>query len=255
VLPAAHLYTRTPLILGHRGASADAPENTRTAFETALAQGVDGFELDVTLSADGVPIVIHDDTLDRTTSGAGPVNALTLAELKTLDAGYSAKFGGRFAGLRLPTLDDVFAEFGPHALINVELKHDHSAGRQLAARVVAAIHAHQLERRVIVSSFAYENLQRVRALDPALPIGALYNSATVGSWVALWRTAGLRPEAHHPGRYTLRPGSIAWYHRRGLRVNTWTVNDAATMRRLAAAGLDGLITDDPALAVKTLRRA
>src|SRR5436853_1370309 len=127
-----YLYPHVPLVLGHRGASGYAPENTLSAFNLAMDQGADGVELDVTLSADGVPVVIHDDTLDRTTSGHGPVGALTLAQLKRLDAGYAAQFGKQFAGERLPTLAEVFAAYGQRTFINVELKHDHSPGRLLA---------------------------------------------------------------------------------------------------------------------------
>jgi glycerophosphoryl diester phosphodiesterase len=249
-LPLADLYTRTPLIFGHRGASADAPENTLAAFGQALAQGADGFELDVTLSADGVPVVIHDDTLDRTTNGRGPVGGQTVAALKRLEAGYPERFGQQFAGERVPTLDEVLAAFGDQALINIELKHDRSPGRRLAAEVAALVHAHRLSKRVILSSFQFSNLRRVRALDPGLPIGLLYVSALGGARLVRWLAAGLRPEAHHPGCYTLRPVALSWFHENGLRVNTWTVNDDDDLRRLAAAGADGLITDHPGRAVR-----
>jgi glycerophosphoryl diester phosphodiesterase len=253
VLPLAPLYSRAPLIFGHRGASAYAPENTLPAFALALEQGADGIELDVTLTADGVPIVIHDDTLDRTTSGRGPVRTHRLEELQRLEAGFPARFGERFAGTRLPTLDEVFALIGQRAVINVELKQDRSPGRGLARAVVDCIRAHDLGRSVILSSFQFGNLGRVRALDPALPIGLLYVSAAGGARLVRWLTGRLRAEAHHPGVYTLQPEALAWYHRQGLRVNAWTLNDSEQMRRLAAAGLDGIITDDPALAVATLR--
>jgi len=249
-LPLAPFYARKPLIFGHRGASADAPENTLAAFGQALTQGADGFELDVTLSADGVPVVIHDDTLDRTTDGRGPVGGQTLAALKRLEAGYADRFGKQFAGERVPTLDEVLGAFGGQALINIELKHDRSPGRRLAAEVVERVHTHRLSQRVILSSFQFSNLRRVRALDPGLPIGLLYVSALGGARLVRWLAAGLRPEAHHPGCYTLRPEAIGWFHQQGLRVNTWTVNDEADLRRLAAAGADGLITDHPGRAVK-----
>ncbi|MCC7360725.1 MAG: hypothetical protein IT317_14685 [Anaerolineales bacterium] len=136
MLPAAHLYpARLPAVIAHRGASADAPENTLSAFALALEQGADGLELDVTLSADGVPVVIHDDTLDRTTDGRGRVARHTLAELKGLDAGYAARFGSKFAGQRLPTLDEVFAAFGQRTIINVEwLCYINPINRRAAAR-------------------------------------------------------------------------------------------------------------------------
>ena len=250
MLPAAHLYpAQLPAVIAHRGASDDAPENTLSAFALALEQGADGLELDVTLSADGVPVVIHDDTLDRTTNGHGRVGRYTLAELKGLDAGYADQFGAKFAGERLPMLDEVFAAFGQRTVINVELKQDRAPGRPLAPAVVKLIHDHGLAQRVIVSSFQFSNLKQVRSLDPALPIGLLYTVAAGGAQLVRWLTRALQPEAHHPGCYTLTAEQVAWFHAHGLRVNTWTVNEANDLRRFAAAGVDALITNRPGLAV------
>ena len=179
-LKLANLYPRTPLIFGHRGASAYAPENTLAAFRLALGQGADGVELDVILSADGVPMVIHDDTLDRTTTGLGSVSRLTLAELKQLDAGYPARFGTQFPTERIPTLAEVFAACGDQTVFNIELKHDRSPGLQLAARVVELIHASGRQERVLVSSFQFSSLGRVKALDPNLPVGLLYMAPVFG---------------------------------------------------------------------------
>jgi glycerophosphoryl diester phosphodiesterase len=220
-----------------------------SAFGLALEQGADGLELDVTLTADGVPVVIHDDTLDRTTSGRGLVGRHTLAELKSLQAGYPGRFGLRFAGECLPTLDEVFAAYGQQTLINVEIKQDRAPGRPLVPAVVALIHRHRLEQRVLVSSFQFSNLRQVRALNPALPIALLYTVAAGGARLVRWLNADLHPEAHHPGYYALDPELVAWYHAQGLRVNIWTVNDEADMRRFVLAGVDGLITNRPALAV------
>jgi glycerophosphoryl diester phosphodiesterase len=248
-----HLYPHTPLLLGHRGASAFAPENTLAAFRLALAQGADGFELDVTLSADGAPVVIHDDTVNRTTDGAGRVDALTLAQLKTLDAGYHAKFGAQFAGERLPTLADVFDEFGQHALINVELKRDPSPDKSLARKVAALIREHQMGQRVLLSSFYYDNLQRVQALDPALPVGLLYDPSEPGRVAQAWLAPGVRAEAHHPHYTLFNPATRGWYRARRLRVNVWTVNAEAEMRRLIRLGVDGIITDQPEVGVRVRR--
>jgi glycerophosphoryl diester phosphodiesterase len=241
-----HLYPQTPLILGHRGASAYAPENTLAAFRRALELGADGFELDVTLSADGVPVVIHDDTVDRTTDGSGAVARLTLAQLKQLSAG--KKFGPEFAGEHVPTLAEVFAAFSQPAIINVELKRDPSPGRELAAKVVALIHEHQVARRVILSSFYYDNLQRIKQLDAALPVGLLYSPAEPLRVLRAWLNPGVRAEAHHP-YYRL----INTLTRRGYgakRVNVWTVNDEADLRRLLRVRVDGVITDRPDVAVR-----
>ena len=109
-----------PLVIAHRGASMYAPENTLAAFELAIEMGADAIELDTMLTADGIPIVIHDHSLDRTTDGIGSVSSKTVAELKLLDAG--SAFDIRFAGERIPTLEEVFSAVGKKIMINVELK-------------------------------------------------------------------------------------------------------------------------------------
>ena len=248
-LPLANLYPRTPLVLGHRGASKYAPENTLAAFRLALEQRADGLELDVILSADGVPVVIHDDTLDRTTNGHGPVSRLTLAELKKLEAGYPARFGEQFPTERIPTLAEVFDACGDQLVINIELKYDRSPGRQLAGRVVDLIHVHHRQDRVIVSSFQFSSLGRVKALDRDLPVGLLYMTPIFGPRLAQCVAGRLPHEAHHPPAAGLTTQQVAWYHQHGLRVNAWTVDDEPEMRRLALAGVDGLITNRPDRAV------
>jgi glycerophosphoryl diester phosphodiesterase len=239
-----------PLIFGHRGASAYAPENTLIAFQRALELGADGVELDVTLSADGVPVVIHDDTVDRTTDGHGRVNALTLEELKQFDAGH--KFNAAFAGERIPTLREVFEQWAtraPRPAINIELKKDLTPGKTLAARVVELIHHAGWAQDVIVSSFDFANLRRTRALDANLRLGALY----VLAWrrLELHRTlTELQLAAMHPPHDWLTAKEIRRFQAQGYQVNTWTVNSEAALRRLCEAGVDGLITNYPDRAVK-----
>jgi glycerophosphoryl diester phosphodiesterase len=247
-LQLANSYRRVPIVFGHRGASADAPENTLAAFALALRQGADGFELDVTLSADGVPVVIHDDTLDRTTNGAGPVRLQTVAELSRLEAGYPVRFDSRFSGERIPTLAEVFQAFAGRALINVELKRDRSPDRSLAARTVELIQTHRLEHSVLVSSFRISNLRRVKALNQSIPVGLLYLDARVAPLMRLL-AGGLRAEAYHPAQKYASPRTVRWCHARRLRVNVWTVDDESDLRRLMAAGVDGLITNHPDRAV------
>jgi glycerophosphoryl diester phosphodiesterase len=249
------LFERRPLIIGHRGASGHAPENTLAAFSLATEMGADGFELDVALSADGVPVVLHDDTLQRTTNGSGQVSATSLAELKKLDAGYAARFGQQFAGERLPTLAEVFEAAHPRAIINVELKHDRTPGRLLARQVVALIHAHNMAERVFISSFQFSNLKRVNELDAGLVIGVLYTLGAFAPRVERRLKGAFEFTAHHPSRFGLTAARIRWCHERGRQVNAWTVNSPADLRRLMLAGVDGVITDFPAVALQVRQQA
>ncbi len=164
-----------PLVIGHRGASAYAPENTLAAFNRAFEMGADGIELDVVLSKDGVPIVIHDDTLDRTTNGSGSVGAMDCAAISQLDAG--AWFDRQFSGERVPTLEQVLCQL-TRGLINVEIKYtavrlDNDRLEQAVASVIEQTHS---QARVLVSSFHPLALYRLSRRHPQLQRGLLYRS-------------------------------------------------------------------------------
>jgi glycerophosphoryl diester phosphodiesterase len=222
-----------PLVIAHRGASSDAPENTITAFALAAEQEADGIELDVRLSADGVPIVIHDETVDRTTNGRGPVSKLTIAQLQSLDAG---------DGRPIPTLEEVFEIFGPALLYNVELKCGHWPDSNLAAAVAERIEGHQLEERVLVSSFnALAVRQARRTLSPRTPVAHLRMSG-----FASWKHQFIKAEADNPLHSLVDEHYMDWAGRRNLRVNVWTVDDPAEAQRLALLGVTSIITNKPA---------
>ena len=221
-----------PLIIGHRGAAADAPENTLAAFTLALAQGADGVELDVQLCADGVPIIIHDTTVDRTCDGTGRVADLSLAELRllTIDNDHP-----------IPTLDDLFATFGRRTLYNVELKALGRGGDALAAAVARAIAAHGVAEQVLISSFSPFTLRAARRhLSPGVPLALLRERRATRAAHALLRAAADHP--HHP---LIDESLMAWARWRGLRVNAWTVDDPAEARRLLQLGVHGIITNRP----------
>ena len=221
-----------PLIIGHRGAAADAPENTLAAFTLALAQGADGVELDVQLCADGVPIIIHDTTVDRTCDGTGRVADLSLAELRllTIDNDHP-----------IPTLDDLFATFGRRTLYNVELKALGRGGDALAAAVARAIAAHGVAEQVLISSFSPFTLRAARRhLPPGVPLALLRERRATRAAHALLRAAADHP--HHP---LIDESLMAWARWRGLRVNAWTVDDPAEARRLLQLGVHGIITNRP----------
>jgi len=242
---------RGPLNLAHRGARRVAPENTIPAFLKAIALGADGVELDVQLSRDGEMVVIHNFTLDKTTSGSGPVAARTLAELRTLDAG--AWFGPAWAGTSIPTLAEVFDALPADTSVNIELKDEGVLSRGLERATADFIAARGLYERVVASSFNPLVLSRLRRLDARIPIGLLYSpDMPVGlrhGQLARW----LRTDALHPHFTQLRRPQVDAAHALGRAINTWTVNDPEAMRVLIEWGVDGIITDVPDVLSATSR--
>ncbi len=239
-----------PLILAHRGASAYAPENTLAAFRLAAEMGADGVELDVRLSADGVPVVIHDATVGRTTDGYGTVSQLTLTELQALDAG--SWFSPDFAGQRLPTLQEVLEVLGDRLLFNVELKGSSWRDRGLEAAVLAVIEAQGMLDRVLISSFDPFALRRMKRLAPRLPVALLYAPDLPLYLRRAWLAPLLPHEVRNPEHTMVTPKAMAWFRRHRYRVVTWTVDEPEEMRRLARLGVDGIITNRPDVARRVL---
>jgi glycerophosphoryl diester phosphodiesterase len=227
-----------PQIIAHRGASAEAPENTLAAYRRALAIGVHGVELDVNLSADGEPIVIHDHVLDRTTDGHGLVVARTSAELRQLDAG--RWFGEAFAGERLLTLAEALDLLRAVRVI-VEIKAGLGRTLGIAARVAAVIGA-STHREVTVSSFDHPLLVEVTAARPELDIAVLYTARPIHA-LRLAQDAGAR--TLHPYWFWLTPDVVTSAHAAGLRVETWVVDELADQARVLAMGVDAVMTNHP----------
>ncbi len=223
------------LNIAHRGASRCCPENTISAFLAAVEAGVAMCELDVRLSRDGIPMLIHDDSVDRTTDGHGAVAEMTLAELKGLDAGL--RFDRRFTGERIPTLGEVFDALGDRCGLNVELKAS-AAG----APVCALMSARRAYETSMVSSFDWDVLKRVKTIDAAIRIGVLgeeWPEAMIAQACALGAWS-VNP------RYDLRTAELVIEaHRKGLKVLVWTVDEPARMRRVIANGADGIMTNHP----------
>lgn len=230
------------LVFAHRGASAYAPMNTLPAFEMATAHGADGVELDVHLTCDGHVVVIHDFTVDSTTNGHGWVAAMSLADLKQLDAG--AWFSEAFKGVLVPTLDEVFVSVGHQLLINVEIKSGNGTSPDLECAVADVITRCGMKDRVIVSSFNPSALTRFRTVMPDVPVGLLYDDAAENVLQAL-KDTGLTVEALHPHHQRVDAGLIVLAHVRGWWVNTWTVNDPERAIELSRLGVNVIMTDYP----------
>jgi len=239
-----------PVIFAHRGASAHAPENTLAAFRLAVEQGADGFELDAKLSADGQVVVIHDQTVGRTTGARGVVQEMTLAQLKALDAG--SFFASTFANEPIPTLEEVFAELGSKTLINVEITNYRSPMDALPDKIANLVIQFKLQDHILFSSFHPLNLIRVRRRLPDVPVAILTQADQKGRLLRGWFGRLFSPKFLHPYYTDVTQTSLEAAHRLGRRVNTWTVNDPDEMRRLYKIGIDGIITDDPLLARQVL---
>lgn len=237
----------TPIVFAHRGASAHAPENTLASFELAARQGAPAIEFDVKLSSDRQVVIIHDQTLDRTTNGAGSVTSKPLAALRELDAG--SWFSPEFHGEKIPTLDEVFEAVGKKVLINVELTNYATPFDGLVYEVAALIKKHGLQERIIFSSFFFTNLVIAGRLLPEVSRGQLILEGSAGWWqraAAGWMSLN----AEHPYLTDVNAELVKKLHARGRRVHVWTVNDPEDMRRLRALGVDGIFTDDPIVAQK-----
>jgi glycerophosphoryl diester phosphodiesterase len=237
-----------PIIFAHRGASVQAPENTLAAFELAIAQNADAIELDVKLSADGHAVVIHDTTVDRTTGSKGRVKDLSLAELRSLDAG--TFFSEKYSGERIPTLEEVFESVGQRIFINVELTNYNSPRDQLVETVCMLVKKFGLQKQVMFSSFFGLNLSKARAYLPDVPRGLLAFNGVFGAWARSFGFAFGRYQALHPYLNDVTPQQVQRVHRLKRRVHVWTVNAAEDMSRLFRWGVDAIFTDDPQLALQ-----
>jgi len=240
----------TPLIVAHRGDSANAPENTLAAFRLALENEADGIELDVMLSADQQLMVIHDDTLDRTSNGHGKVADLPFAALRELDAGswYDLKFKGE----PIPLLEEVFAELGGKFLINVELKNYKTPKDQLPELAVKLVKKHGLSDSVLLSSFNASNLPRVKSLAPEIRTGLLTLPGLLGLPMRGLLGRRFKADDLHPYYRDVSTRMVQFRHKLGQNVNVWTVDAPEDQRRMQAFGVDMIICNDPARARQIL---
>lgn len=244
-----------PLVIAHRGGSKLWPENTMVGFHAAVEMGVDLLEMDIHSSADDVLVVIHDDSVDRTTDGSGLVNQLSLAQLKRLDAGYhwssdeGLSFPFRGQGVKIPTLEEVFSELRGFPM-NIEIK---QAEPSITEPFCQLIRIYDMQERILVASFDPGTLADFRQICPEV---ATSTSSTEVRILYLLSQSGLgalyRPPAqavqvpeYSGDIHVLNEKFIKSTHRKNLQVHAYTINGVNDMRRLLGSGLDGLITDYP----------
>jgi glycerophosphoryl diester phosphodiesterase len=251
------------LNIGHRGASGEAPEHTITSYDLAIRQGADYIEQDLQLTSDGVLVVLHDETLDRTARGpaencTGRVDTKTLEQVKSCDVGswFNAAFPERarpeYVGLRIPTLEEVFRRYGKRVNYYIETKSPETADR-MEERLVALIGRYGLRRaaavrwQVLIQSFSPASLQGIHRLDPSLPLIQL-NPITDSS-------ERIRSQLHEVREYAIGIGPalfsvdaalVAAAHSSCLDVHPYTVDQPAAMERLLDLGVDGIFTNFPA---------
>ena len=239
-LAAARVRADRMLIIAHRGHSSVAPENTLPAFESAIAARADLIELDYYHSADGVPVVFHDKTLDRTTNAEQvlkktkqPVASTSLEELRRLDAG--SWFDPKYAGAKILTLDEALDAIQAGSMTLIE----HKGGD--AATCVELLRKKELVDRVVVQSFNWGFLRDCHKLEPRLTLGALGSDELTDDKLKQIEACGARVVGWNH-KY-IGPREIARIHQSGKQAWVYTVNDVARARELQQAGLDGLITD------------
>jgi glycerophosphoryl diester phosphodiesterase len=237
-------------IIAHRGASGLAPENTIAAFNLAVEMGCPMIELDVQMTRDQKLVVIHDSTVNRTTNGRGAVSGFRLEELRRLDAG--SWFGVQFRGERIPTLPEVIQKVGDRCRLNIEVKKDTVHGRRPVEEVLIEILAGTPARNSsLISSFDYDWLTSVHQWEPRLKLAYLFAYLP---WNLRKRMASGILAAIHPHHLVASRRLIQSAHDCGLQVNVWTVDKPGQMLNLACLGVDGMITNNPEVALSFLTR-
>lgn len=230
---------RKPWVIAHRGASGHAPENTLAAFERAVQLGAGFIETDLHLTRDARFVAIHDATLERTTNGRGNVHDFTLAELRQLDAGMW--FDRQFMGQRIPTLEEVLKFGGEHDVIfYLEVKYDAAWGMHHS--LVAELHKTQSTARSIVISFDQSTLAALRQVDSTMMMGLLVDEPRE-DFAKVAIELGVRQLC--PKANLVTPKLVEDAHRLDLQVATWTADDPEVMRAVAAAGVDGIMSNFP----------
>ena len=252
------------LVWAHRGASGYAPENTLAAFQEAIDMGADGIELDVQLTKDGQIVVIHDETVDRTTDGKGWVKDLTFDEIRALDASYQnlmqggevvklAKRFEEYESAQIPTMEEVFELIKPTKLwINIELKTGIVFYPKLEERIVEMTKKYGMEDRVIYSSFNHYSVEKIREIDPTAQTGLLYADGTI-DMPSYGKKYGVK--ALHTALYNLQfPGFVEECMKEGLELNVWTVNEPQYVEMCKAAHVHAVITNYPDMAMEILNQ-
>ncbi|MCB9641062.1 MAG: hypothetical protein H6728_17420 [Myxococcales bacterium] len=242
-----------PLLLGHRGAAGEAPENSMLAFAAALAGGANGVELDVMMTSDRHLVVFHDLKLQKRLPLKGAIRKLTLQELRKIDLSIYFQMRTKkpvpppFQKTYAPLLEDVLQYYQkyPKAVLNIEMKNEDVLDKGHERETYKLIQRYSMEDRVIVSSFNPFSMWRFRQIAPQIPRGLIYDKTLAFYLRDLWLLSVARPDALHPNFRIVNEAYMKWARKQGFAVNVWTVNAPEDMRRMIRLGVDAIITDFP----------
>lgn len=237
-------YVDAPLVIAHRGASLQAPENTLAAFLKAIELKADAIEMDAKLTADKHVVLHHDSRLDRTTDGKGLVSSQELNVIKRLDAG--KKIDNNYAHERIPTLEEAIDAIGNRMLLNIELTNYSSPFDDLPGAVIRIIKRYQIQSRVLISSFNPIALFRVRKIDPDIMCGLLIKPSEP-VWLRKLLQLVVSHDTIHPSHHLVDAGFVSRSVRSNKLIYSWTVNETEEIIDLLDLGVNGIITDDPQL--------
>lgn len=237
-----------PLLFGHRGSRGLSPENTIPSFRLGISYGMDGIELDIHLSKDGKLIVMHDDTVDRTTDGHGKISDLTYEQISRLDAGI--KLGAQWRGTSVPLLSEVFDEFRGNIMYKVELKHSSKVYPGIEKQLLEEIERYSIRDRVQIISFDFDSLKNVRELDRDIKLGLIIFGKP--EWF-IDTARKLNAEWIQAFYGLIFPEDVKIVHDSGLKIGAWTPDDEEEIKRCYDMGVDDITSDLPNLLAKTVK--
>lgn len=237
-------------VISHRGANLDAPQNTIPAFERSLEIGVDGFETDIHLSSDGVPVICHNYTIDETSNGKGEVKSMTYDELRSYDFG--SWFNEKFKGTKLPSVEEflTICENADIEIMNIEIKPPLDGDMTIVAKTIEAVKAHGLFDKLLISSFSADVLVECKKVDPDCKTGYLYAPDKKHCYTQMLFgyvefAKKIKADYLHPHFLSVNRRYVRRLHENGIGINVWTVDKERIARKLLKLGVDGIITNDP----------
>lgn len=244
-------------VISHRGANRVAPQNTLDAFKRSIQYKADGFETDVHMTSDGIPVICHNYSVDKTSDGKGDIASRTLEQLKKLDFG--SYFHHSFKGTRIPTLEEflTLSEKANLKVLNIEIKSPRNKDYTISDKIIEAVKAHNLFDKLLISSFDPDLLVYIKDIEENCKTGFLYSPDKPITYKQVLGRAvdfakSIDADALHPHQIFVTKELVESAHENGIMVNPWTVNKEKDMKKLLGFGVDGLITDVPNIAKKAI---